>query len=213
MRITLIYDNETYQEGLKSDWGFACLVEAENTPRILFDTGAKGEILLSNMEKLKIDPLTIEEIVISHSHWDHTGGLDKFLKQNSKVKTYIPSACPEPEGAQKVVKVKESIQLHENVFSTGEIAGVEQSLVVKTEKGVVVIVGCAHPGVGTILNSASNFGKPFAIIGGLHGFREFKLLENLEIICACHCTQFKSKIKEMYPQKWIGGGAGKVIEI
>ncbi|MCD6386661.1 MBL fold metallo-hydrolase [Candidatus Sumerlaeota bacterium] len=213
MKITLIYDNEVYQKGLKSDWGFACLVEVENTPRILFDTGANGKILLSNMKKLNIDPSTIEEVFISHAHWDHTGGLSDFLKQNNRVKVYIPASCPEPHGAQEVVKVEKAIQIHENVFSTGELAGVEQSLVVKTEKGLVVVVGCSHPGVGTILNSASNFGNLHAIVGGLHGFNEFDLLNKLELVCACHCTQFKSKIKDLFPQKYIDGGAGKVIEI
>ena len=56
MKITLIYDNEVYREGLRADWGFSCLVEVEDQPRILFDTGANGKILLGNMEKLDIEP-------------------------------------------------------------------------------------------------------------------------------------------------------------
>ncbi|MBW1613717.1 MAG: MBL fold metallo-hydrolase, partial [Deltaproteobacteria bacterium] len=48
MKITLIYDNDVYKEGLQADWGFSCLVEIENTPTILFDTGTNGSILLSN---------------------------------------------------------------------------------------------------------------------------------------------------------------------
>ncbi|RLF97673.1 MBL fold metallo-hydrolase, partial [Thermococci archaeon] len=50
MKITIVYDNEAYKKDLKADWGFSCLVEIENTPKILFDTGANGSILLYNMK-------------------------------------------------------------------------------------------------------------------------------------------------------------------
>ena len=84
---------------------------------------------------------------------------------------------------------------------------------IKTEKGLVVIVGCSHPGVKNILKVASEFGDPKVIIGGLHGFRDFDLIRGLELICPTHCTQFKSEIKSRYPEKYVKGGAGKVIEI
>ena len=74
-------------------------------------------------------------------------------------------------------------------------------------------MGCSHPGVVNILKAASKFGKVYALIGGLHGFNEFDLLKELELICPCHCTQYKSEIKELYPNKCIDGGAGKVISL
>ncbi len=46
MRITLIYDNTIYKPNLEADWGFSCLLEVENTSKILFDTGTNGKILL-----------------------------------------------------------------------------------------------------------------------------------------------------------------------
>jgi len=69
MKLTIIYDNEVYKKdiGLKSDWGFSCLIETKDET-ILFDTGARGELLLSNMEKLRINPESISKIVISHEH-------------------------------------------------------------------------------------------------------------------------------------------------
>jgi len=85
--------------------------------------------------------------------------------------------------------------------------------VVKTKKGLVIIAGCSHPGVKNILEAASDFGKPAILIGGLHGFSEFDLVEDLEFICPTHCTQFKSEIISRYPEKYISGGAGKIIEI
>jgi len=212
MRITLIYDNDVWQEGLETDWGFACLVEAENTPKILFDTGASGGILLRNMEKLDIDPHSIEEIFISHAHGDHVGGLSDFLKVNKDVTLYVPASLGSLKGAKEMVTIKGPMQIHENVFSTGELKGIEQSMAVKTEKGIVVIDGCSHPGVGTILEAAARFGKVYALVGGLHGFNKFDLLKGLKYVCACHCTQYKSEIKNLYPEKWLDGGAGRVLE-
>ena len=80
MKITIISDNTIYNKELRSEWGFSCLVEIENLPKILFDTGASGEVLLGNMEKLKIRSEEITVIFISHDHWDHTGRLSSFFK-------------------------------------------------------------------------------------------------------------------------------------
>jgi len=161
MKITIIYDNEVYKKGLKSNWGFSCLVEIENTPRILFDTGTSGSILLDNMRKLVINPESIGEVFISHAHLDHTGGLSDFLKVNKNVKIYIPISFSSLSKAKEVISVSAPLKIHKNVFSTGELKGIEQSMVVKTEKGLVVIAGCSHPGVGNILEAASQFGKVY----------------------------------------------------
>ena len=210
MRITIIYDNTTFQKNLLADWGFSCLVEEKGVPKILFDTGAKGEILLSNMEKLEIDPLSIEEVFISHLHWDHTGGLSELLRANPNIKKiYVPSSM----GFENEVILKEPTKIHKNIFSTGELEGIEQSMGVMTEKGIVLIVGCSHPYMGTILDTARQFGKIYAIIGGMHGFCEFELFKDINLICPTHCTQHKTELKKLYPQKYIEGGAGRIIEI
>ena len=213
MKITIIYDNEVFKRGLKADWGFSCLVEIENSPKILFDTGANGQVLLSNMEKLGIAPQDISIVFISHSHWDHTGGLSDFLRENKDVKLYLPVTVWKRYNVKELIPVKNSTQIYKNVYSTGELMGVEQSLVVKIDKGLVIIAGCSHPGVENILESASSFGKVCAIIGGLHGFRDFSLIKSLDLVCPTHCTQYIHKIKKMYPEKYIEGGAGKIIEI
>lgn len=212
MKITIIYDNTVHQKGLKSDWGFSCFVEVENTPKILFDTGTNGKILLSNMRKLNINPASIDGVFISHAHFDHVDGLSSFLEANEKAKIYVPPSFPGPAG-REVITIKGPTRIHENVFSTGELDNIEQSMPVKTEKGLVVIAGCSHPGVGDILKAASQFGKIYALIGGLHGFREFNLLKDLDLVCATHCTQFKAKIKSLYPDKYVEGGAGKIIAV
>jgi 7,8-dihydropterin-6-yl-methyl-4-(beta-D-ribofuranosyl)aminobenzene 5'-phosphate synthase len=58
LRITVVYDNNPYKEGLTTSWGFACVIKgAEKT--ILFDTGGDSAVLLKNMKQLGIDPKEI----------------------------------------------------------------------------------------------------------------------------------------------------------
>jgi 7,8-dihydropterin-6-yl-methyl-4-(beta-D-ribofuranosyl)aminobenzene 5'-phosphate synthase len=215
MRITIVYDNTVYKEGLRSDWGFSCLVELprQGAPTILFDTGTDGSILLYNMEKLDIDPASVDEVFISHAHFDHTGGLSVFLGVNPHVTMYLPRSMGGVGGPKDVIFVDKSMEIHEDVFSTGELDHIEQSMAVKTVKGIVVITGCSHPRMEHILDAASQFGNIYAVIGGLHGFREYELFKDLELICPTHCTIHKKEIKQLYPEKYVEGGVGRVIEI
>ena len=210
LTITIIYDNETLRQGLQADWGFSCLVQVYGR-KILFDTGARGDILLANMKNLNVNPSEIDEIFISHGHWDHIGGLADFLKINP-VKIIVPASLAGLEN-MSVVRISEPSQIHDNIFSTGELVNNEQSLIVKSEKNLVVIAGCSHPGVKQILLAASQFGQIGTLIGGLHGFKDFDLIKNLDRICPTHCTQYKAQIASLYPEKYIPGGAGQVIEI
>jgi 7,8-dihydropterin-6-yl-methyl-4-(beta-D-ribofuranosyl)aminobenzene 5'-phosphate synthase len=212
MKVTLIYDNTAFRKDLEPDWGFSALVEAENTPKILFDTGTDGKILLSNMKKLGIDPATIDEVFISHSHFDHTGGISEFLKVNHKAKFYVPPSFPGPRN-REVISLAKPGKINEKVVSTGELDGIEQSMGVITDKGIILIDGCSHPDMGHILEAARQFGEIYGIIGGLHGFSEFELFKNLKLICATHCTQHKAELKRLYPQQYTEGGAGRIIEI
>jgi 7,8-dihydropterin-6-yl-methyl-4-(beta-D-ribofuranosyl)aminobenzene 5'-phosphate synthase len=209
MKVTIIYDNTAWDKNLKCDWGFSCLVEAFEK-NILFDTGAKPDILMYNMERLNIDPLKIDEVFISHSHWDHTGGLSYFLNLNP-VTVYIPESFALSDDKINVIRINKALKLHDNIYSTGELKRIEQSLIIKENTGVTVIAGCSHPSVREILTAASKIGNVTTLIGGLHGFNEFHLIDNLENICPTHCTQFIREIKDLYPDKIIEGGAGRVI--
>lgn len=176
MRVTITYDNISIREDLRADWGFSALVEARGR-RILFDAGARGDILLSNMRALEIDPRSIEEVFISHPHSDHVGGLSDLLRINP-VRVAIPRSAPTLRNVE-VLRVEAPTEIHPGIYSTGELAGIEQSMAVDSEIGLVVISGCAHPGVGEILEVASGFGKVGGLIGGFHGFSDLDRLADL----------------------------------
>jgi 7,8-dihydropterin-6-yl-methyl-4-(beta-D-ribofuranosyl)aminobenzene 5'-phosphate synthase len=208
MKITVIYDNCAVKAGLGTDWGFSALVETEDEPPLLFDTGADGVTLLRNMKQLGIDPDCIGIIFISHHHGDHTGGMSDMLEKNKHAVIYVSASITLRLPGRKVIPVSQPVKISDAIFSTGELRGIEQSLIVKTSKGIVVVTGCSHPGVGEILNVASRYGKIYGIIGGFHGFRDFHQLNGLSLICPCHCTQYKTELNSLFPEQYISCGAG-----
>lgn len=115
------------QAGLEADWGFSCLVE-DNGWRILFDTGGNGSRLLRNFAKLNLEAHHIGEIFISHSHWDHLGGLSDIVYLNPAALVYLPGSCGRPHYAGQAIWVHGPCALSEQVFSTGELQEVERIL-------------------------------------------------------------------------------------
>ena len=213
MKATIVYDNEVRSQGLKAGRGFSAVIESENTPSILFDTGADSSTLTHNMRELNIDSKNIETIVISHAHRDHTGGLSEILRISETAELFLPSSFRRAFPRRRVTMVKDAMQIREDIFSTGELEGIEQSLALKTEKGIFVVTGCAHPAMRNILGAAAKFGKLYGIAGGFHGFHDFKLFEGLSIICPCHCTQYKREILNLFPGKALQCGAGLELKL
>ena len=62
-----------------------------------------------------------------------------------------------------------------------------------------------------MLDESAQFGKVYCIMGD-HGNRPGSI-KNLDLICATHCIQYIPEIKSLYPQKYVEGSAGRVIEI
>jgi 7,8-dihydropterin-6-yl-methyl-4-(beta-D-ribofuranosyl)aminobenzene 5'-phosphate synthase len=215
MKLIIVYDNDVYKKdlGLTSDWGFACLIQTKRDT-LLFDTGANGNILLSNMKKLNINPSNIKKIILSHEHKDHTGGL-------ISLEPYVQDISIYHLGHKIVSKKIKSItpdkpkKLCDDVWTTGRIKGLvsEQSLVLNSNNGAYVVTGCSHPGIKKILDIAAKIEPVNGIIGGFHGFNKFSVLNHLDLICPCHCTKYKKKLKKLYPTKYIEGGVGKVLDI
>jgi 7,8-dihydropterin-6-yl-methyl-4-(beta-D-ribofuranosyl)aminobenzene 5'-phosphate synthase len=213
MKITIVYDNEVRKVGLRQGHGFSALIEDVEVSPLLFDTGGDGPALLHNMNELDIAPQDIGIIVISHAHGDHTGGLSEILNINRMAELYLPSSFKSAFPGRKVTTVKAAVQIRENVFSTGELEGEEQALALKTNKGIFVLTGCAHPAMKGILEAAAKFGKLYGIAGGFHGFRDLKVFNGLSLICPCHCTVYKQEIRDSFKDKTLECGAGLVIEL
>jgi len=233
LKITVAYDNNPYKQGLETDWGFAAFITGTEKA-ILFDTGG-GRLLLDNMQKLAIEPDSIDVVVLSHIHSDHTGGLDSFLEKNPNVTVYLPVSFPKKfkdnarDRGAKIVKVKESLQICENVYSTGQLGRLikEQSLIIRTDKGLVVITGCAHPGIVNIVNTAKTLMKDdiLLVMGGFHlewaskGRIEkiISAFKQLGVRCVgpCHCSGHKARnlFEKHFGSSYINIGAGKVITL
>jgi len=212
MKLTIIYDNTSLQHNLQADWGFAALIEAHKK-RILFDTGGNGEILLNNMRTLKIDSKSISDVYISHYHFDHIGGLSHFLNENNNAIIHVPSSFRGVRNAKKVIYYDKPKEIFSQFFTTGELENIEQALAIETDKGLVIIVGCSHPKMDKILSVMKSYGNIYGIIGGLYGFDDYNLFSDFQLICPTHCTQHINEIKNKFPDKYIKGGTGRIIEI
>ena len=216
MKFRIVYDNEAFS-GFKSSWGFACLVD----DHLLFDTGADAKRLLFNMRQAGIDLSLIDTIVLSHDHGDHTGGLD-IIGHLGPVRVFLPQSFSSRTKKRvrsfpnvQVIEVDGPGTICEGIMTTGELGRYtrEQSLIVSTEGGLVVVTGCSHPGIASILHAASKFGRVYGLIGGYHDFRQLDLLAELRLIVPCHCTRAKRAILQRYPNTSQICGAGLDIEI
>jgi 7,8-dihydropterin-6-yl-methyl-4-(beta-D-ribofuranosyl)aminobenzene 5'-phosphate synthase len=232
LSLTVVYDNVSLEEELTPDWGFSCVI-AGAEKRILFDAGTKGSILLANMNKLSIAPGSIDIIFISHEHRDHAGGLWDFLEHNAQITLFIPASFSldfknRARGyGISLVEVEGQTEICRGVYSTGQLGSStkEQALVMRTTDGLVVITGCAHPGIVEILRSAGKVSreKVHMVLGGFHLLNhspeevkaiigQFKNI-GVEKVGACHCTGEKAMelFASEYGANYIAIGAGKKL--
>jgi 7,8-dihydropterin-6-yl-methyl-4-(beta-D-ribofuranosyl)aminobenzene 5'-phosphate synthase len=233
LTITVLYDNNPFDERLKTAWGFAALIEYQGHT-LLFDTGGDGPTLLGNMSILKMDPTCIQSIVLSHAHGDHTGGLGAVLESSTKPTVYLPPSFSASfkhklRETTSVIEVTPDQILAEGIFTTGEMGGSipEQSLVIQTDRGLVIITGCAHPGIEKIVKQArESFDEPVHLVmGGFHlGSRneteidailtEFRRL-GVERVAPCHCTGdlAQAMFAAEYGEDYIQAGVGRIIKV
>ncbi|HUU05432.1 MAG TPA: MBL fold metallo-hydrolase [Patescibacteria group bacterium] len=236
IRVTILYDNYAAAEEVQADWGFSCLVQgAEKT--ILFDAGTRAAILRENVRNLKVDLSRVDLIVLSHLHGDHAGGLEWVLSQKRDIPVYLPAMAGEEYMAKvrqwggRPVPVSKSLEICSKVFSTEEMpadfdpAFSEQSLVLQTGKGLLVITGCAHPGILAVVRHAPQVasGMPRVVLGGFHLLnkkdgeihaiiREMKVA-GVERCGASHCTGDRASelFREAFADRFLKLGVGRVL--
>jgi len=233
--VTVLFDNNRFDARLKARWGFSCLVEGlERT--ILFDTGGDSATLFYNMSRLKVEPAGVEVIILSHPHNDHTGGIRRLLAEKNNFHVYLPDSFPDTFkhaltllGA-RLNEVSGAKEIFTGVYTTGELGSglMEQALVLTTRKGLVVITGCAHPGIVSIVRKAKEItgqDKVYLVMGGFHLagesislvksiLTEFRRL-SVQKVAPCHCTG--DGVRKLFGQEYgadcIECGVGKQIAL
>ncbi len=230
MKLTIVYDNKTLDPNLASAWGFSCLIGED----LLFDTGGDSRTLLSNMAQMGIDVEGIKTVVLSHAHGDHTGGLGGLLATGIRPTVYVPRSFPtrfkaDVRSLTTLVEVHGPVEIRPGIHTTGEVGrGIaEQALTVETSQGLVVVTGCAHPGVVKMVRRAkeSAGGKVYLVMGGFHLggmsrrpikqiIADFRQL-GVQKVAPCHCTGDRAirVFAEEYGDDFIDNGVGLVLDI
>ena len=253
-KITILCDNTAASMfGLTAEHGFSALIEKDGE-KILFDTG-QGFTLKHNASLLRVDFKDINKNVISHGHYDHTGGLADALYPPRGANVYLHPDCFIPKYAKintpskenytyigirfqkefivdslkaNLIYLKEFTEIAKGIYFSGQIPKDERfaikdrrlliktedgkfiedpfnddiSLLIETDKGPVVLFGCAHSGVVNILryfSEKTGHKKFHAVIGGTHlgFFPPGEALNNIldcfeefsiELIAVSHCT-------------------------
>jgi len=233
VRMSILYDNNPWDKALQSDWGFSCLIEGLDQT-ILFDTGRYDSLLMENIEKTGTNLRQVKTIFLSHEHHDHIGGLSKVLDVRSDVTVYFPKSFS--SGIRKSIRkagaqgseVGSPLKISENTLSTGEMRSFvknEHSLLILTDRGVILITGCAHPGIVSILERAKAISRQdiLLVIGGFHLFSDSdsgirKIISQLKelgvrYVAPTHCSgpEARQLFAEAYGSGYIKCGVGRVI--
>jgi 7,8-dihydropterin-6-yl-methyl-4-(beta-D-ribofuranosyl)aminobenzene 5'-phosphate synthase len=233
LRVTYLYDNTEAVPGVQADWGFACLVEGRGG-RVLFDTGAKPEVLRHNAEALRVDLDRLDAIVLSHDHGDHTAGFPALGPRPSLPVFYAQGfntavvASLRTSGA-RLVPVSKGVEVLPG-FRTSDEFGTsikEEALLLDTPDGLVIVVGCSHPGIVPMLQQIkASTGRPIhAVLGGFHLLQtpadEIKRIvaafQELGIgrVGPTHCTGPDAirLFKDAFGGRYIAGGVGTVVTV
>ena len=251
IRINTLSEN-TANYGFLAEWGLSILVDVDGM-RILMDTGMSLSAA-HNAQLMGVDLTTIDRIVLSHGHTDHTGGLREVLARRGQIEIIahpdiwaskytrrdgqtqeqfvgVPFVQEELEGrSARFNLTKEPVYINEHIMTTGEIPMLtsyeeiennlfikeggllhqdrladDLALIIDTDFGLVVILGCAHHGIVNTLRHAQKLtGKEqvYAAIGGTHLFRasderiEQTIIDLKEMgiqkLGVSHCTGFRA---------------------
>ncbi len=235
MKVKILFDKRAADDKYYSGWGQSYLIDG----KVLFDLGESQEHVIKNIQELGVDLSAIEKIVISHKHWNHRAGLGQVLENNKNAELYVCSdlyqEIKDKGSSHKVSVVKDSQEICKNIYTSGcfEVlykgkSLLEQALFIRTEKGISIVCGCAHPGILEYLKKAREMfpqEKIYLIFGGFHLIDKDKRyidyiaeeLKSLGVvnIGPSHCTGFKasSLLKGYFPKNFIKIESGLEIDI
>lgn len=272
LTVRTLCENTVNGIGFEAEWGWSALVTVGET-QVLLDTGAR-RAAVRNADRLGLDLSSIDRIVLSHAHRDHTGGLDEVLFRtgpadivahpaiwerkcktdmngNNPVFNGVPFSRWELESRARFSLHTEPVRLAEGLTTTGEIPMVtdfevaepafhvmedgglrhdtlpdDLSLAAETDKGLVVVLGCAHRGViNTILRAREITGETrvHAVLGGTHLYpknlgqvsRTIEALKDLgvERIGVSHCTGIAAsmEVARAFEGRFFFNNAGNTV--
>ena len=128
MKITALTENTSCKPEIGCEHGLSLLIETESH-RILFDMG-QTDLFAQNAEALGIDLQTVDLAVLSHGHYDHGGGLEKFLSLNQTAKIYLNEHAFEPHynGTEKYIGLDQALKNSERLVFTGEESQIAEGL-------------------------------------------------------------------------------------
>lgn len=198
MKISVLTENSAgriHSRDCLAEWGLSLFMEV-NGVRILFDSGHKGTFS-QNADKLGVNLDEVDFIVLSHHHWDHTGGL-RFHEFNTKKRLITHPRVPETVLAEQsldlnanfeVTTSTKPVEFSPGIYFLGEIPrqtnyekGTYQddpmpddtAIAIKTDKGTVIVTGCSHAGVCNIAGYAKKITgqKIYGAMGGFHLFED-----------------------------------------